>query len=55
MKTYNRQLRDLILTGRANPPLFVSHELPLVEATNAYGHFDAPDDTWTKVVLKPAA
>lgn len=55
MKAYNRQLRDLISTGRAKPSFIISHELPLREAPNAYQHFDARDDGWTKVVLKPAA
>ncbi|NUZ04662.1 glutathione-independent formaldehyde dehydrogenase [Piscinibacter koreensis] len=55
VKAYNRQLRDLIWTGRAKPSFIVSHELPLGEAPNAYQHFDARDDGWTKVVLKPAA
>jgi threonine dehydrogenase-like Zn-dependent dehydrogenase len=30
----------------------VSHE-PLEEAPAAYKHFDARDDGWTKVVLRP--
>ena len=55
VKAYNRQLRDLISTGRAKPSFIVSHELPLGEAPDAYQHFDARDDGWTKVVLKPAA
>ena len=29
VKAYNRQLRDLISTGRAKPSFIVSHELPL--------------------------
>ena len=29
VKRYNRQLRDLIITGRAAPSFVVSHELPL--------------------------
>jgi glutathione-independent formaldehyde dehydrogenase len=33
----------------------VSHELPLDEAPAAYQHFDARDDGWTKVVLRPDA
>jgi threonine dehydrogenase-like Zn-dependent dehydrogenase len=53
VKHYNRQLRDLIHEGRANPAWIISHELPLSEAPNAYQHFDARDDGWTKVVLKP--
>ncbi|MGH3900550.1 MAG: glutathione-independent formaldehyde dehydrogenase [Pseudonocardiaceae bacterium] len=54
VKAYNRQLRDLIHTGRAQPSWIVSHELPLDQAPQAYQHFDARDDGWTKVVLKPA-
>ena len=55
VKKYNRYLRDLIIAGRAKPSFIVSHELPLGEAPNAYQHFDARDEGWTKVVLKPAA
>lgn len=54
VKAYNRQLRDLIATGRANPSFIVSHETPLDDAADAYQHFDARDDGWTKVVLKTA-
>ncbi|MFB9831089.1 glutathione-independent formaldehyde dehydrogenase [Actinoallomurus acaciae] len=53
VKAYNRQLRDLIAAGRATPSFLVSHELPLTDAPQAYAHFDARDDGWTKVVLKP--
>jgi threonine dehydrogenase-like Zn-dependent dehydrogenase len=31
----------------------VSHELPLDEAPIAYQRFDAREDGWTKVVLRP--
>ena len=55
VKRYNRYLRDLIHAGRAKPSFIVSHELPLAEAPTAYQHFDARDNGWTKVVLKPAA
>ena len=54
VKKYNRQLRDLIAAGKAEPSFIVSHELPLGQAPDAYEHFDARDDGWTKVVLKPA-
>ncbi|QMU77338.1 alcohol dehydrogenase catalytic domain-containing protein [Streptacidiphilus sp. PB12-B1b] len=50
---YNRQLRDLIITGRANPSFLVSHELSLDEAPDAYRHFDKRDEGWTKVLLRP--
>ncbi|WP_067499091.1 glutathione-independent formaldehyde dehydrogenase [Actinoplanes sp. TFC3] len=52
---YNRHLRDLIITGRAQPSFLVSHELPLTEAAEGYQHFDSRDAGWTKVLLRPAA
>ena len=55
VKKYNRQLRDLIAAGKAEPSFIVCHELPLDEAPEAYEHFDKRDDGWTKVVLKTAA
>jgi threonine dehydrogenase-like Zn-dependent dehydrogenase len=55
VKRYNRYLMNLIQTGRAKPSWIVSHELPLEEAPDAYKHFDARDDGWTKVVLRPQA
>lgn len=55
VKAYNRELRDLIHAGRANPSFVVSHRLELAKAPEAYQHFDARDDGWTKVILKVAA
>lgn len=55
LATYNRRLAELIHHGRAKPSQIISHRLKLAEAPNAYKHFDARDDGWTKVVLKPAA
>jgi glutathione-independent formaldehyde dehydrogenase len=54
VKAYNRQLRDLIHAGRAAPSFIVSHSLPLDQAPDAYKHFDARDEGWTKVMLRPA-
>ncbi|MDT0266389.1 glutathione-independent formaldehyde dehydrogenase [Streptomyces sp. DSM 44915] len=54
VKQYNRQLRDMIIAGRATPSFVVSHRLPLAEAPQAYEHFDKRDPGWTKVLLKPA-
>jgi glutathione-independent formaldehyde dehydrogenase len=51
---YNRQLRDLIVAGRATPSFIVSHELPLAEAPDGYRKFDQRLDGYTKVVLHPA-
>ncbi len=53
VKAYNRHLRDLIAIGKAKPSFLVSHKLPLHDAPDAYQHFDARDDGWTKVILKP--
>jgi glutathione-independent formaldehyde dehydrogenase len=50
---YNRQLRDLIITGRARPSFLVSQELPLRQAPEGYEHFDKRESGWTKVVLHP--
>jgi glutathione-independent formaldehyde dehydrogenase len=53
VKRYNRQLRDLIITGKANPGFLVSHELGLDQAASGYDHFDKREDGWTKVLLHP--
>jgi len=53
VKKYNRHLMNLIYEDKARPSWIVSHELSLDEAPEAYAHFDARDDGWTKVVLKP--
>jgi len=53
VKQYNLYLRDLIISGRANPSLIVSHRLPLSAAPDAYKKFDQRSDGFTKVVLKP--
>lgn len=54
VKRYNRQLRDLIIAGRARPSFVVSHELPLDQAPQAYEKFDKRVEGYTKVVLHPA-
>jgi len=53
VKRYNRQLRDLIIEGRARPSWIVSHELGLDDAPTAYENFDKRVDGWTKVLLHP--
>ena len=53
VKRYNRQLRDLIIAGRAEPSFVVSHELPLDQAPQAYEKFDKRVEGYTKVVLHP--
>ncbi len=53
VKKYNVYLRDLIIAGCAKPSFIVSHHLPLEGAPDAYKHFDARDDGYTKVLLRP--
>jgi len=53
VKKYNRYLCSLISEGKANPSFIVSHDLPLESAPDAYKHFDARENGWTKVVLHP--
>lgn len=55
VKRYNRQLRDMIIEGRATPSFVVSHKLPLDQAPQAYDKFDKRIDGYTKVILRPAA
>ncbi len=55
VKRYNRQLRDLIIHGKATPSVIVSHEVSLTEAPTAYDKFDKRIDGYTKVLLHPAA
>ncbi|WP_029391661.1 glutathione-independent formaldehyde dehydrogenase [Streptomyces xiaopingdaonensis] len=55
VKRYNRQLRDMIIAGRAEPSFVVSQRVPLTEAPDAYRRFDRREDGWTKVLLKPGA
>jgi glutathione-independent formaldehyde dehydrogenase len=54
VKRYNRQLRDLIIAGRAKPSFVVSHEIPLEQAPQAYEKFDKRIEGYTKVILHPA-
>ncbi|WP_345762118.1 zinc-binding dehydrogenase [Diaminobutyricibacter sp. McL0608] len=53
VKRYTRELRDLIIRGRATPSRIVSHEVSLDDAPEAYEHFDNRDEGWTKVLLRP--
>ncbi|KAF8911697.1 GroES-like protein [Gymnopilus junonius] len=53
VKSYNRYLRDLIISGKAKPSFVVSHNLPLDQAAEAYDKFDRRVDGFTKVLLHP--
>ena len=50
---WNGKLRDMILTGAAKPSQVVSHRLSLEEAPEAFRKFDAREEGYIKVVLKP--
>ncbi len=50
---WNTKLRDMIVTGAAKPSQVVSHRLPLDAAPEAFRKFDAREEGFTKVVLKP--
>lgn len=53
VKRYIRQLRDMIIAGRACPSFVVSNEVPLDDAPDAYHKFDKRIDGYTKVILHP--
>lgn len=55
VKAYHRRLCHLIEVGKVKPSFLVTHELPLREAPKAYRYFDARENGWVKVLLKPAA
>jgi len=55
VKQYNRRLCELIAKGKAKLSFIVSHRLPLEQGPDAYRHFDAREQGWTKVVLRAAA
>jgi threonine dehydrogenase-like Zn-dependent dehydrogenase len=41
--------------GEATPSFVVSHELPPEQAPEGYAGFDAREDGWPKVLLRPGA
>ena len=54
--SYNRQLRDMIIEGRADPSWVVSHRASLEEAPDMYERFDERQEesgAFTKVLLEP--
>jgi glutathione-independent formaldehyde dehydrogenase len=52
-KRWNRKLRDMIITDAATPSQVISHHFPLEAAPGAYAKFDAREDGYIKVVLRP--
>ena len=55
VKSYNRELRDMIIAGRAEPSFVVSKTLPLGDAPDAYRRFDNREEGYSKVVFQPHA
>lgn len=53
VKHYNRYLRDLIISGKAQPSFVVSHEISIDDAPVAYEKFDKRIDGYTKVLIHP--
>ena len=52
-KRWNSKLRDMIITGAAQPSRVISHRLSLDEAPQAFAKFDARQEGYIKVILKP--
>jgi len=53
VKSYNRYLRDMIISGKAKPSFVVSHEIGIEDAPSAYVKFDRREDGYTKVLIHP--
>lgn len=53
-KRWNSKLRDMIITGAAKPSKVISHRLPLDDAPTAFAKFDARNNGYGKIILKPA-
>jgi len=53
VKAYNRELRDMIISGKADPSWVVSHRVGLDEAPDMYKAFDNREEGVTKVLLEP--
>jgi len=53
VKRYNRKLRDMIISGKADPSWVVSHRVGLDEAPEMYEAFDNREEGVTKVLLEP--
>ncbi len=52
VKHYNRYLRDMIISGKADPSWVVSHVVGIEEAPAAYRKFDQRVEGYTKVLIR---
>jgi Threonine dehydrogenase and related Zn-dependent dehydrogenases len=53
VKEYNERLRDMIISGRADPSWVVSHRVDIEDAPGMYEAFDDREEGVTKVLLDP--
>lgn len=53
VKKYDTLLRDLIIAGKANPGVIVSHHVALEDVPEMYAKFDQRDHGVIKVVINP--
>lgn len=53
VKSYNRELRDMIISGRADPSFIVTDREPLKSAQDLYTQFDNREDGIVKPILDP--
>ena len=54
VQKYTRTLLEKIEDGTLDTTFLISHRLPLEDAARGYKCFKEEQDSWTKVVLKPA-
>ena len=54
VQAYTKDLLRRIGEGEIDTTFLISHRLPLEEAARGYRNFKEKQDSWTKVVLKPA-
>lgn len=54
VQKYWPTLLPLVQSGKLDPTIVITHVLGLGEAPEAYKHFNAKDDGWIKVLLKPS-
>ena len=53
VKSYNRELRDMITAGRADPSFIVTNREALSDAQNLYQRFDNREPGVVKPILDP--
>jgi threonine dehydrogenase-like Zn-dependent dehydrogenase len=54
-RKYIPMLLDLVRAGAVDPTEIITQQEPVVNAIDAYKHFDKREAGWVKVVLEPQA